>query len=121
MKTLIPTSAKALTLTVTLFFLASVPSFAAGDHTDRTEDDTTSSTYSESLSEMAKAIEKTLAIGESFEMASQVKIYDSNFILIKESAIPSECNSEDKELLMLMRNSNVMMEHGSVTYYLMNP
>lgn len=120
MKTLIPTSAKALTLTLTMFLFASGISFAGGNHDKKTEDDAITTTYSESITEMAIALEEAEAIDESFEMASQVKIYDSNFNLIKESTVPSECSSDDKELLMLMRNSNLLMEYGNVTYYLMN-
>ena len=120
MKSLFPTSASALTLTLVLFLLASGISFAGGNHNDKPEDSGNSSAYAASLSDMEKAFEATAAIDESFEIASQVKIYDSRFNLIKESTIPSECNPQDSELLMLMRNSNVLMEYGNVTYYMLN-
>ncbi len=120
MKPQFPTSARALTLTLVLFLFASGISFAGGHHNDRPVDSSTSSDYTASLFEMEKAFEISAAIDESFEMASQVKIYDSNFNLIKESTITSECNPQDKELLMLMRNSNVLMEYGNVTFYLLN-
>ena len=120
MKPQFPTSARALTLTLVLFLFASGISFAGGHHNDRPVDSSTSSDYTAALFEMEKAFEISAAIDESFEMASQVKIYDSNFNLIKESTITSECNPQDKELLMLMRNSNLLMEYGNVTFYLLN-
>lgn len=123
MKTLITTSTKALTLTFVLFSLATGLSIAGGNNNNNDKkagDDTLNSSYSECLADMKIELAKAESINEEFEMTPKVKIYNSNFDLIKASDAPTDYSSEDKEMLKLIRNSNVLMEFGNITYYLLN-
>lgn len=120
MNNLITPSTKAFMLALILISLASGASIARGNDTVKLKENTLHDSYTDSLLEVEKNMEKAENEKKFFELTPLVKIYDSDFNLIKESTLPTEFKSDDKELLMLMRKSNLFMEFEHITIYVMN-
>lgn len=119
MNNLITTATKALTLSLILLSLASGTSIAGGNDTVALKENNLHNSYTDSLLEMEKSMTKAEEEENIFQLTPVVKIYDANFKLVKESPLPTEFMSEDKELLMLMRKSDLFMKFDYISIYVM--
>lgn len=120
MKILHTVTFKALTLSIVLFVFASSTAFAEENHIPEVTENTSHDTYSDALRELETSIARAESSQDLFELDARVIVYDINFKLVKTAVINSDIISEDKELLMILRNSSEFMTFENTTYYIMN-
>lgn len=122
MKKLTTFALKVFKLSLVIVALASAPVFAGGndDKIKAKKSDADTEAYALALAEMKDALNEAEQHERSLTPMSQIKIYDSNFNLVKEATIPDDGIVEDKELLKLLRQSSELMKYEYMTYYILN-
>lgn len=120
MKNITTSAQKVLKLSFVIIALASAPVIAGGtdDKIDGNKSD--ADTYAIALVELKNVLNEAEQLEKSFAPMAKIKIYDTNFNLVKEATVPEDGIVEDKALLKLLRQSNELMKYEYITYYILN-
>lgn len=120
MKTLTTSALKVLKLSLVIVALASSSVIAGGTDDKIESKKSDADTYAAALVELKNAFSEAEQLEKSFTPSTIVKIYDTNFRLIKEATIPEDGMIEDRKLLKLLRQSSELMKYEYMTYYMLN-
>lgn len=120
MKTLTTSALKVLKLSLIIVALASAPVIAGATDDEIESKKSDSDTYAAALVELKNAFNEAEQLEKSFTPSTQIKIYDTNFKLIRVATIPVDGIIEDRKLLKLLRQSSELMKYEYLTYYMLN-
>lgn len=119
MKNLIISASKVLKLSLVIIVFASASVIAGGNEKTaikKTHDEN----YAHALKEMAEALNKTEEFKNIYTPATQIKIYDANFNLVKEVEIAEDGKIVNEEILILIHQATELMQFENTTYYILN-
>ena len=120
MNILATSASNIIKLAFIMIIFASAPLLAGGNEKVNVKEKKTDSTYEQALIEMAAALEETADVQEIYAPAPEIKIYDANFNLLKETIASSDGDIEDDETLNLLHNAAEFMKDKNTTYYVLN-
>jgi len=119
MKNLFLSPANLFRLSFVMLALATAPVFA-GDNDKIMDTNSEDTAYTQALHEMAVEMEVTEKRNNLFTPSAQIKIYDSNYNLVKEVSATEEGLVDDQETMNLIFQSTELMKLNNTTYYLLN-
>ena len=120
MKTLTNSFFNSIKLAFAMIFLASATAVAGGNEKADVKKKNSESTYEQALVEMAAALNETAHTQDIYAPAPEIKIYDTNFKLLKETKVSSDGDIEDGETLHLLHQATEFMKDENTTYYVLN-
>lgn len=120
MKTLTTSPFNIVKLTFVLTILASAPALAGGNEKADIKKKNAESTYEQALVEMAAALNETAHTQDIYAPAPEIKIYDTNFKLLKETKVSNDGDIEDEETLNLLHQATEFMKDENTSYYVLS-
>lgn len=120
MKTLTTSTSIIVKLACAMIIFTSTSLLAGGSEKAEIKKADAEATYQQALIEMEAALDETADVQEIYAPAPEVKIYDANFKLLKETVVSKDGIIEDKETLNLLHQAAEFMKDKNTTYYVLN-